>query len=332
MIRDLKTLQVQRFGAVTRASLAAMLIVAATSTNAQQWPTRPIRVISPYPAGSASDTVSRVVLDEVSRLIGQPIVIEMRPGAGGSIGFSAVARSDPDGYTLATSSSSMATERVLHRNLPYDPVRDFVPVVLIGTSPNVLMVSKQSGFTTVADLVAAAKAKPGTLTFASAGIGSSSHMAAERFRLAAKIDVRHVPFREGGLTEVMAGRIDFYFIPLAAAASALGNDKLTVLAVSSPNRVAILPNVPSIVEAGYPDAVFRFWNGISAPAKTPRDVVQKLHDVTDKALGTPALQEKLAKLGVEPKQISVEEFGQFFRDDVAATAQLAKEANIQPLD
>ena len=332
MIRDLKTLRVQRFGAVTRAALAAMLIVAATSANAQQWPTRPIRVISPYPAGSASDTVSRVVLDEVSRLIGQPIVIEMRPGAGGSIGFSAVARSDPDGYTLATSSSSMATERVLHRNLPYDPVRDFVPVVLIGTSPNVLMVSKQSGFTTVADLVAAAKAQPGTLTFASAGIGSSSHMAAERFRLAAKIDVRHVPFREGGLTEVMAGRIDFYFIPLAAAASALGNDKLTVLAVSSPNRVAILPNVPSIVEAGYPDAVFRFWNGISAPAKTPRDVVQKLHDVTDKALGTSALQEKLAKLGVEPKQISVEEFGQFFRDDVAATAQLAKEANIQPLD
>src|SRR5262249_51360198 len=142
MIRDHKALRVLRFGAVGCAALVAMLIVAGASTNAQQWPTRPIRVISPYPAGSASDTVSRVVLDEVSRLIGQPIVIEMRPGAGGSIGFSAVARSDPDGYTLATSSSSMATERVLHRNLPYDPVRDFVPVVLIGTSPNVLMVSK----------------------------------------------------------------------------------------------------------------------------------------------------------------------------------------------
>jgi len=332
MMRGLKVLREQRFRAMKRATLAAILVIAASSTNAQQWPTRPIRVISPYPAGSASDTVSRVVLDEVSRLIGQPIVIEMRPGAGGSIGFSSVARSDPDGYTLVTSSSSMATERVLHRSLPYDPVRDFVPVVLIGTSPNVLMVSRQSGFSTVADLVAAAKSRPGTLTFASAGIGSSSHMAAERFRLAAKIDVRHVPFREGGLTEVMAGRIDFYFIPLAAAASALGNDKLTVLAVSSPNRVAILPNVPSIVEAGYPGAVFRFWNGLSAPAKTPRDIVQKLHDMTAKALGVPALQEKLAKLGVEPKQMSVEEFGQFFQDDIAATAQLAKEANIQPLD
>jgi len=315
-----------------RAILAVMLIAAATFANAQQWPTRPIRVISPYPAGSASDTVSRVVLDEVSRLIGQPVIIEMRPGAGGSIGFASVARSDPDGYTLVTSSSSMATERVLHKNLPYDPARDFVPVVLIGTSPNVLIVSKQSGFNTVADLVAAAKAKPGTMTFASAGIGSSSHMAAERFRLAAKIDVRHVPFREGGLTEVMAGRIDFYFIPLAAAASALGNDKLVVLAVSSPERVPLLPNVPSVVEAGYPDAVFRFWNGLSAPAKTPRDIVEKLHEATEKALNSPSVRERLAKLGVEPKNISVEEFGQFFRDDLAATIQLAKEANIQPID
>lgn len=309
-----------------------VLLFAAAAANAQQWPTRPIRVISPYPAGSASDTVSRVVLDEVSRLLGQAVVIEMRPGAGGSIGFASVARSDPDGYTLVTSSSSMATERVLHKHLPYDPVRDFIPVVLIGTSPNVLMVSKQSGFRTVADLVQAAKAKPGTLTFASAGIGSSSHMAAERFRLAAGIDVRHVPFREGGLTEVMAGRIDFYFIPLAAAASALGNDKLTQLAVSSPRRAAVLPDVPSIVEAGYPNAVFRFWNGLSAPAKTPRDIVQKLHDVTEKALNTPALQEKLAKLGVEPKPMSVDEFGQFFQDDLAAAIQLAKEANIQAID
>jgi tripartite-type tricarboxylate transporter receptor subunit TctC len=314
------------------AVLAAMVIAAATFAHAQQWPTRPIRVISPYPAGSASDTVSRVVLDEVSRLIGQPVIIEMRPGAGGSIGFASVARSDPDGYTLVTSSSSMATERVLHRTLPYDPVRDFVSVVLIGTSPNVLIVSKESGFKTVADLVAAARAKPGTMTFASAGIGSSSHMAAERFRLAAKIDVRHVPFREGGLTEVMAGRIDFYFIPLAAAASALGNDKLLVLAVSSPERVPLLPNVPSVVEAGYPNAVFRFWNGLSAPAKTPRDIVEKLHDATEKALNSSSVREKLAKLGVDPKNISVEEFGQFFRDDLAATIQLAKEANIQPID
>jgi tripartite-type tricarboxylate transporter receptor subunit TctC len=332
MITVLSKLRVPPFRALCRVAVTIILMAAAAPANAQQWPTKPIKVISPYPAGSASDTVSRVVLDQVSQLLGQPIVIETRPGAGGSVGFSAVARSAPDGYTLLASSSSMATQIVLHKTLSYDPVRDFVQVALLGTSPNILVVSKQSGFKTVADLVAAAKAKPGMLTFASAGIGSSSHMAAERFRLAAKIEVNHVPFRDRGLLEVMAGRVDFYFIPLAAAAAALGSEALVVLAVSSPNRVAVLPDVPSIVEAGYPDAVFRFWNGLSAPAKTPRDIVDKLHDVTEQALKMPALQEKLAKLGVEPKSMSVEQFGQFFSDDVAATVQLAKEAHIEPLD
>src|SRR5664279_1802429 len=318
--------------ALKRAAIPAILVASLASANAQQYPNRPIRVISPYPAGSASDTVTRVVMEQVSQRIGQPMVIEMRPGAGGSVGFGFVAKADPDGYTVATSSSSMATESVLHRSLPYDPVKDFVHVVLLGTSPNILVASAKSGFKTVADLVAAAKAKPDVLTFASAGIGSSSHMAGERFRLATKIDVRHVPFKEGGLVQVMAGNIDFYFIPLAAAASALNNDKLVVLAVSSPKRVPLLPNVPSVAELGYPDAVFRFWNGISAPAKTPRDVVNKLHDVTNEVLKDPALQERLAKLGVEPAQISVEEFDKFFRDDLKATVELAKQADIKPID
>ena len=311
--------------------IAAVLMVA-TAADAQDWPTRPIRVISPFAAGSASDTTGRVVVDQVSQNIGQPIIVEVRPGAGGTLGFATVARADPDGYTFVTSSSSMATESVLHRKLPYDPVRDFIPVALFGTQPNVLVTSTQSGFKTLADLVAAAKAKPGTLTFASAGIGSSSHMAAERFRLAAGIDVRHVPFRETGITEVMAGRIDYYFLPIAAAASALGSGKLTVLTVSSKTRAPLLPDVPTIVEAGYPDAQFRFWVGLSAPAKTPRPIVDKMHDATEQALALPALREKLAKLGVAPESMSVEEFGKFFHDDLAATVQLAKDANIQPID
>jgi tripartite-type tricarboxylate transporter receptor subunit TctC len=157
-------------------------------------------------------------------------------------------------------------------------------------------------------------------------------MAAERLRLATKIEVRHIPFREGGLTEVMAGRIDFYFIPVAAAASALHNDKLSLLAVSSPNRMSLLPDVPSIAEAGYPNAVFRFWNGLSAPAKTPRNILDKLHDVTQDALNDPVLREKLAKLGVEPKQMSIDQFGEFFREDFAEMLQLAKEAHIEPTD
>jgi tripartite-type tricarboxylate transporter receptor subunit TctC len=312
--------------------LGAVLLLAASAATAEDWPTRPIRVISPFPAGSASDTVSRVVLDSVSQLIGQPMVIETKPGAGGIVGFADVAKADPDGYTLVTSSTSLGTGAVLHRRLPYDPVKDLVPVVMFGVQPNVLVASKESGFKTVADLVAAAKAKPGALTFASAGIGSSSHMAGERLRLAANIDVRHVPFRDTGLTEVMAGRIDYYFIPLAAAASALGSGKLTVLAVSSPKRVALLPDAQSIVEAGYPNAIFRFWVGLSAPARTPRPVIDKIHDATEKALQNPALREKLAKLGVEPAPMSVDAFGKYVRDDIAATAQLAKEAHIEPLD
>jgi tripartite-type tricarboxylate transporter receptor subunit TctC len=312
--------------------LGAVLLLAASAAAAEDWPTRPIRVISPFPAGSASDTVSRVVLDSVSQLVGQPMVIETKPGAGGIVGFADVAKADPDGYTLVTSSTSLGTGAVLHRHLPYNPVKDFVPVVMFGVQPNVLVASKESGFKTVADLVAAAKAKPGALTFASAGIGSSSHMAGERLRLAANVDVRHVPFRDTGLTEVMAGRIDYYFIPLAAAASALGSGRLTVLAVSSPKRVALLPDAPSIVEAGYPNATFRFWVGLSAPARTPRPIIDKLHDATEKALRDPSLREKLAKIGVEPEPMSVDAFGKYVRDDIAATAQLAKEAHIEPLD
>ena len=319
-----------RVGALVTVVLSALTVVA--PARAEDWPTRPIRVISPYPAGSASDTVTRVAVEQASQIAGKPFVVEIRTGAGGSVGFGVVAKAAADGYTVATSSSSMATESVLHTKLPYDPIKDFTHVALIGTSPNVLVASKASGFKTVADLVAAAKAKPGTLTFASAGIGSSSHMAAERFRLAAKIDVRHVPFREGGLLEVMAGRIDFYFIPLAAASSALHNDKLTLLAVSSPKRSDVIPNVPSVTEAGYPGAVFRFWNGLSVPAGTPKDVVQKMHDVIEKALQSPEVQAKLAKLGVEPAHMSVEEFGKFFREDYEATRQLAKDAGIHSLD
>jgi tripartite-type tricarboxylate transporter receptor subunit TctC len=308
------------------------MLVATAAVVADNYPTRPIRVISPFAAGSASDTVSRVVLDQVSQIIGQPMVIETKPGAGGVVGFADVAKADPDGYTVVVSSTSMGTGMVLHHSLPYDPAKDFAAVAMFGVQPNVLVASKQSGFKTVADLVAAAKANPGKLTFASAGVGSSSHMAGERLRLAANIDVRHVPFRDQGLTEVMAGRIDYYFIPLAAAASALGSGQLAVLAVSSTKRVALLPDVPSVAEAGYPAAEFSFWVGLSVPVQTPRAVIDKLHAATETALQDPVLQEKLAKLGVEPKLMSVDAFAKFVKDDLVATVQLAKDAHIEPVD
>jgi tripartite-type tricarboxylate transporter receptor subunit TctC len=314
------------------ALLGTVVITTRSASAADAYPFRPIRLISPFPAGSASDTTARVVVDQLSQILGQSIVVEPQGGAGGIIGFQMVAKATPDGYTLVTSSSSMANGVVLHSKLPYNVLNDFVPIALFGVQPNVLVASKQSGFKTVDDLVAAAKAKPGTLTFASAGVGSTSHMAGEKFRIAAKIDVRHVPFREGGLTEVMAGRIDYYFIPLAAAASMLTTDKLTALAVSTPKRAPLLPDVPTVAEAGYPAAESNFWVGLSAPAKTPTDIVNKLHDATEKALQVPAVKEHLAKIGVDPELMSLAQFTNFFKHDYDATIQLAEDAHIQPVD
>src|SRR5215472_10413365 len=194
---------------------------------------RPMQVISPFTAGNANDTVARVVLDQVSRQLGQPFVIENKPGGGGTIGPAMVAKADPDGYTILLHSSSLSSQVVLHRTLPYDPIRDFAPVVVFGIQPNVLVAAPSTGFKTVADLVAAAKARPGALSYASAGIGSASHMAAERLRLAAGINVQHIPFRGAeGMAEVMAGRIDFYFVPIAPAVPVITDGKVAVLRVS----------------------------------------------------------------------------------------------------
>jgi tripartite-type tricarboxylate transporter receptor subunit TctC len=311
-------------GAVASVSIAGPV--------AAEWPTRPIQVVSPFSAGSANEIVGRVALDQVSRQIGQPFVIENRPGGGGTIGAAMVAKADPDGYTLLLHSASLSSQVVLHKTLPYDPIRDFEPIVLFGIQPSVLVAAPAKGFRTVADLVAAAKAKPGALNFASAGIGSASHMAAERLRLAAGINVQHIPFRGPveAFTEVMAGRIDFYFLPIAPALPVIGDGKVIALAVSTPKRAASLPKVPTVAEAGYPDAEYLFWGGLAAPAKTPRDIVNKLHDETEKALDLSAIQERLTKLGVQLQPMSVEQFDQFFRDDVAATVKLARDAHIVP--
>jgi tripartite-type tricarboxylate transporter receptor subunit TctC len=313
-------------------AIAAVTLVTATTTaRSEDWPTKAVQVISPFTAGNANDTVARVVLDQVSRQIGKPFVIENRPGGGGTIGVAMVTTADPDGYTILLHSSSVSAQVVLHKTLPYDPIRELAPVVLFGVQPNVLVCAPSKGFKTVADLVAAAKARPGELNFASAGIGSASHMAGERLRLAADIDVQHIPYRGAeGLGEVMAGRIDYYFIPIAPAVPLIAGGKLVVLAVSTPNRAPSLPNVPTIAEAGYPDAEYLFWGGLSVPAKTPHYIIDKLHDETQKTLNIPTVQESLSKLGVQPRPMSVEQFGKFVRDDVAATVKLAKDAHIVP--
>ena len=310
---------------------AALLTVGATAHSAD-WPTRSIQTISPFTAGNANDIVARIVLDQVSRSIGQSFVIENRPGGGGTLGAATVAKADPDGYTLLLLSSSLASHVVLHKTLSYDPLRDFVPVVLFGVQPSVLVAAPSKGWKTVTDLVAAAKAKPGTLNYASAGVGSASHIAAERLRLAANIKAQHIPFRGPveAFTEVVTGRVDYYYLPIAPALPNIRDNKVLALAVSTPKRAALLPEVPTVSEAGFPKAEYLFWGGLAFPAKTPREIVDKLHAETQKALTTPAVQERLAKLGVVPHPLNADQFNKFYRDYIAETVQLGKDINLVP--
>ncbi|HZM48008.1 MAG TPA: tripartite tricarboxylate transporter substrate-binding protein [Burkholderiales bacterium] len=310
------------------------LCLVGSAVMGQEWPTRPIRTISPFSAGNANDIVARIVLEVVSRQLGQSFVIENRPGGGGSVGAALVAKAEPDGYTVLLNSSSLSSQAVLHKSLPYEPVNDFAPVVMLGISPSVLVAAPSKSWKSVADLVAAAKAKPGDMTYASAGLGSASHMAAERLRLAANIDARHIPFRGPveAFSEVMTGRLDFYFLPIAPALPNIKANRVVALAVSTPTRAVLLPDVPTVVEAGYPAAQYLFWGGLAYPNRTRRAIINKLHNETRKALSVPAVQEKLATLGVQPQPMSVDEFTRFVRDDVAATIKLAREINLTPTE
>jgi tripartite-type tricarboxylate transporter receptor subunit TctC len=316
------------------ASLLIVLGAGSPAAAAQDWPTRPILVVSPFTAGSANDIVARLVLDQVGQQIGQAFVVENRPGGGGIVGVASVVRAEPDGYTLLLSSASMSSAVILHSALPYDELHDLVPIAMLGAQPSVLVAAPGKNFNTVAALVSAAKARPGQLDFASAGIGSASHIAGERFRLAAGLQVQHIPYRGPveALSDLMTGRIDFYFLPIAPALPLIKQGKVVALAVSTPARAQSLPDVPTIAEAGYPDAEYLFWGGISAPAKTPRAIVEKLNREINKALRLPAIEEKLQHLGAQPQPMTPDQFAKFFADDVAAMIKLGKDANIRPMD
>ena len=301
---------------------------------AQTWPTHTITAISPIGAGNAVDITGRIVFDQMSKQLGVPIIIENRPGGGGLVGFNDVAKATPDGYTILLGSSTFSSGVVLHKKLPYDPLKDFIAVIPFGESPSVLVTAPTKGFKTVADLVAAVKAKPGAMNYASAGIGAASHIAAERFRVAAGLEAQHVPFRgpNEALAEVIAGRIDYYFLPIAAGLSLMQSGKLTPLAVSTPKRSPLMPDVPTIAEAGYPAAEYLFWGGLFVPAKTPPDIVKRLYDEGRKALDQPSVQTALAKLGYEPMNMTSAEYQSFFDKDLNETVRLAKKVGITPTD
>jgi len=300
----------------------------------EEWPTRPVLVVSPFTAGSANDIVARLVFEEVGQQLAQAFVVENRPGGGGIVGVASVVRAEPDGYTLLLSSASMSSAVILHRSLPYDELRDLEPIAMLGAQPSVLVAAPGKGFKTVADLVATAKARPGELNFASAGIGSASHIAGERFRLAAGLQVQHIPYRgpTEALADLMTGRIDFYFLPIAPALPLIKQGRVIALAVSTPQRAQLLPEVPTIAEAGYPDAEYLFWGGVSAPARISASIVAKLNREINTALSVPAIREKLQQLGVDPMPMTPDQFGKFFAADVAAMVRLGKDANIAPMD
>jgi tripartite-type tricarboxylate transporter receptor subunit TctC len=296
---------------------------------AQAWPTRSITVVVPLAAGSASDVIARLVLDQVSKQVGQPIVIENRGGAGGTIGSNIVAKAAPDGYTILAA-GGLASAHALYAKLPYATLEDFAPVIPLGQQPMVLLTAQSKGFKTVGELIAAAKVRPGTLNFASVGIGSASHFAAERLRVSAGIEAQHIMFKGAAeaLTDVIAGRVDFIYLPIAAALPLIKDGKLAALAVNTSKRAVALPEVSTTTEAGLVDSASPFWSGLFLPAKTPRDIVVKLHQETEKALQLHSMQERLAELGVEPMPMSPEQFDKYFRDEVEADVKLVKAANI----
>jgi tripartite-type tricarboxylate transporter receptor subunit TctC len=323
-----KATRQRAYGAVF-AIACSLIALPGSEVVAQAWPTRNITAIVPFGAGSASDVMSRVVLDQVSKQLGRPIVVENRGGAGGTLGANLVAKATPDGYTILAT-GALGTTHAIHPNLPYATLQDFAPVIPLGLQPMVLVSAPSKGFKTLGDLIAAAKARPGTLNFSSTGIGSPSHFAAERLRISAGFEAQHIPFRGAAeaLTEVLAGRADFSFITLAPALSLINEGKLVALAVSTAKRASALAQVPTTTEAGLIDSAYTFWVGVFLPANTPRDIVVKLHRETEKALHMPFMQERLATIGVEPMPMSPEQFDKYFREDVEMNVKLVKAANI----
>lgn len=308
------------------------VLAACGSAFAQSYPTKPIRVIIPFGAGSATDIIPRIVFDQLSSQLGQPIIVENRAGAGGTIGSVAVAKADPDGYTLLVNSSAHTITPAIYPNLAYDVARDFVAVGAIGSVPNVLIISPAKGLKTIQEFVAAAKAKPGTFNFASVGVGSAVHLSAERFRIAAGYEAQHIPFKgvAEAITEVLSGRVEYYFCPIATALPHIREGKLLGLAVSSPKRASALPDVPTTLEAGYVDSDYTFWIGAFAPAKTPKEIVDKLNREMAAAVASPTVREKLATLGVELMPMTPSQFDTHVKDEITRYAVFAKAAGLKP--
>jgi tripartite-type tricarboxylate transporter receptor subunit TctC len=287
-------------------SLSAAAALRVATARAAEWPTKQIRVIVPYAPGSATDLIPRTV------------------------GTNAVATAEPDGHTILVHSNALVTVPAVQAGAHYDPVRDFSGITPLGNVPLVLIVPPEKKVTSVQQLVAIAKAKPGSINYAAAGIGTPPHFTAERFRIAAGFEGQLVPFKGApeALTEVLAGRVDFYFCPIPVALPVITEGRVLALAIGSSKRASALPNVPTTLEAGFPNSDFDFWVGAMVPKRTPRDIVTKLHQEISQAVGMASVQEKLAKLGVEPMLMTPHDFDARIARETGIAVTLAKAANI----
>ncbi len=310
----------------------ALLLALWTAVSlAQGYPSKPVKIIVPFTAGSATDILGRTIAQKLTEAWGQPVVVENRPGAGGTIGAGVVAHSPADGYTLLVHSAAQAVNPAIYPTLPYDTVKDFVEVATIGGQPNVLVVAPAAGYKSVADLIADAKKRPGALNFGSAGTGSGTHINGEKFKLAAGIDVVHIPYKgtPEAITDTMTGRVTYFFSPISAALPNIKEGKLVALGVSTARRSSALPNVPTIAESGLPGFDYNLWIGMYAPAGTPTEIVDKINADVAKVLATPDMKERLAALGAEPLVMSPAEFRKFMRDEMEDSAKVVKAANIR---
>ena len=295
----------------------------------QGWPARPIRVIVPFTVGSSADIICRTVTDQLSPLLGQPIVVENRGGAGGTIGAGLVAKSDPDGYTLLSTASALTVAPASYPNLSYDTAKDLSGVAIYGVVPNVVAISPKKNIKTLKELIAAAKSRE--LSFASAGVASASHWAVERVLIAGGVRAVHVPFKGGpeAILEVATARVDFLATGVSSAAPFIKEGRLIALAVGSRKRSAAMPDVPTTLEAGLADADYTYWNGMLAPAKTPRDIVDRLSREIARVLAMPGTKERLAQLGVEAMPVTPAEFDAMIRKEIEMNIGIVKAANLK---
>jgi tripartite-type tricarboxylate transporter receptor subunit TctC len=331
---------VSTFARIARIARIAVLLlvtglvgphVAAQTGSSQGYPNKPIKVIVPFGPGGVTDIMARTVGEKLSASWGQPMIIENRPGAGGTIGTNIVAKAQPDGYTLAVVSSGHVVNHVFYGTLPYDTIRDFAGVIPLGYNPTFLVVSPALGVKSAQELIALAKARPGKLNYVSAGVGSAAHMGVEKFRVAAGIDAVHIPLKSGGemVTELMSGRVQFAFTGISVAGGAMKAGKIVALATCTARRSTTLPDLPTCAEAGVRGAEYMFWNGMLAPAKTPRDIVAKLNAEIARLVQLPEMRERLAQINIEPLIMTPDQFDASMREEFATIGPIMKAAGVK---